>query len=356
MRQASDPAVLALEDDPHRASVMLAAGGFGEGAARDIAALFLAATLDGVETAAPLPPGPKLFLCNHQIALDLLYLAAWLNGPAATPARVAAWDGVGSAHPGELITRLAALGAATGALGTTAETGLWFAPLLFDSRDPAGLAAFVDRLGVGARRGQSLIVTAEGLRHRADAEPVRQVGTAFVEAALAAGMAVVPVRFAWALPEISQGHRFAWPWRLAPMRILLGQAMTPDALAPLHLAERRDCLAGAINALYRPPPDGHYRRNSERTARVARLQAGFGISETKALAIDLLLSAPLTALSPEGTALRQALTDHQAPLWTGPEALAEFALYLSDGGATLYPLLHQLYGQGAHSGQAWARA
>jgi hypothetical protein len=314
--------------DPAPGTAILAAAGMPAGAARDVAALFLAATLDGVTLAAPLPPGPMLFLTNHQIALDLLFLAAWLNGPARVPARIVAWTGFASSHPGEFALRLARLAEAEGAVPT------WAHPLPIDFGNPGALEAI--------RGGApSLVVAADGLRQHPDAAPLRRIDTSLVDVAIALDAPVVPVRFAWALPD----RGLPWPDALAPMHVFVGRAIPTASLAALPLGARRDAVVAAMDALGRPAPPGHHARNADRADRVDRLQAGIGLSQTKALAIDLLLTAPPGTLSTAGEDLRRALVGPASGFWRRTGALADFALYASDGMATVYPLLHAIYGE-----------
>lgn len=308
--------------------------------ARDVFRLILDRTFGGVWVEAPLPPGPKLFVTNHQISIDLLYLTFWLVGARREPCSVVAWDGLPGTHAGELLTRLLDR---PGQMD--AEIMGWARPRLLDTRDPYSLSnVFTKLFGGDGTPDTSVVVGGEGLRQYTDGQPVVRVGTAFVDGAVRAGMPVVPVRFAHALPERSHGHRFAWPHLLAPMRLHVGKPLAADHLRPLSLRGRRDRIAEAMTALVRPAPPGHRDINVEADRRVWQVVERFGVSQTKALLIDLLMTADLDQLSAEGLAVRRMMLDPAAPLSLDAGWLSDFGLWLTDGQGTLYPFMRDIYG------------
>mgnify|MGYP001793742241 CR=1 FL=1 len=168
---------------------------------------------------------------------------------------------------------------------------------------------------------------------------------ALVDGALSRGMPIVPVRFAWALPDISHGRRFIWPYRLAPMKVFIGDAMAPSQLTGLTLSQRRDRVAAAMNDLFVPAPTAHRVSNIAAIERVRKVIEFSGMSETKAILIELFMTADGGRLSSEGARVRELLTEPSS--WTGDagEWARRFASYISDGGVTLYPFMRDIYGE-----------
>ncbi|MEM1343867.1 MAG: hypothetical protein AAGI34_04705 [Pseudomonadota bacterium] len=307
---------------------------------RDITRLCLEHFLDRVVATAPLPPGPRLYLANHQTGFDLLFLAVTLAGLGHGPARLLVWDKLRLMQYGEMLMPLIERPDAddTGAL-----CGIDL--VAFDARLPDRTRTAIAAIAQ-ASETKSIVAAAEGFLQQTEAQPTEHIATALLDLAVATDLPVVPVRIAWGLPEHQTGGRFCWPHRLSPLGVFLGPALRPAELATLPLPERRRRVGAAIDALRPPPPPGHALANAAMLARVEAIVARTGVTQTKAILQDLLLATHPARLTDEGQATRELLRRGQwAPLAHRDDWLARYALTLSDGMITTDLPFDALYPQ-----------
>jgi len=122
--------------------------------------------------------------------------------------------------------------------------------VFFDRSDRASLPAIVDRLRRRmADEDSSLLVHVEGTRARAAGQALMRMSGVWTDLALAAGAAVVPVRFTGGLPATEVSQRLEFPVGFGRQTYHLGRPLLPEDLRALDLAARQRRVLGAINGL-----------------------------------------------------------------------------------------------------------
>lgn len=309
---------------------------------KDYARLMLNRFVDGVTLAEPLPDQPAMFITNHQISMDPWIFACCQMSLTNRPARIFIWSGFKHMHPGEVALRI---------LDPTHPNTLvsqdWIKLRIIDLRFRKDVMAFFQET-VSERetleRPSNILVAAEGTLQFYDNQPVEGISGKFVDHAVQLSMPIVPVRFAWALPEQSTGAKHRWPYDLAPLHIFTGQAIDPHSLADLDQMERRQAVMDAMNALSNPAPEGHRSKNESVVQRVDFLVKNLGMSQSKAIVFDLFMSQPASVLSEETRQLCTWMSDEPAALRSRDTGwLYELAVYLSEGLATATLPLDDLY-------------
>ncbi|MEE8524918.1 MAG: hypothetical protein V3T72_13370, partial [Thermoanaerobaculia bacterium] len=107
-----------------------------------------------------------------------------------------------------------------------------------------------DYLGGILRCGdRSVMVHCEGTRSLTCRQPVQKLSGAFLDAAVAAEVPVVPVRFAGGLPVEPLTERIDFPFGCGQQDVRIGRPLLPDELAGLDYGQRRKTVMAAINAL-----------------------------------------------------------------------------------------------------------
>jgi 3-hydroxymyristoyl/3-hydroxydecanoyl-(acyl carrier protein) dehydratase/1-acyl-sn-glycerol-3-phosphate acyltransferase len=99
--------------------------------------------------------------------------------------------------------------------------------------------------------GLSLMIHAEGTRALHCRQPVKRISAVFLDLAVAAGLPIVPVRFAGGLPVTAAdgATRLEFPFGFGRQDIYLGRPIMPKTLAAELLGERRDRVLDALNGL-----------------------------------------------------------------------------------------------------------
>ncbi len=304
---------------------------------RDLLYLMLLRTWDGTTLAAPLPKGPKLFVTNHQINLDLSYLVCWIAAHNGELSKAIGWGALRFMHHGQVMERLLARPEHR----RIEETKL-ITPVYMEKFDPKSVSDFISEL-LTKNGDSNVVVCTEGTRQAYCNQPIEKPGMSLIEQCAASGRMIVPVRFRWALPEHHLGHRWSWPYLMAPLHIAVGEAIDGEAFSRLTLKQRRSLICNAINGLWRPAPGNHRRTNLEMNRRIWSLMKNFGMSQTKALVIDILITADPSRLSVEGQAVRSYLIDRQGPLADRAGWLRDFSLYLLEGLSVDLPFITALY-------------
>ena len=152
--------------------------------------------------------------------------------------------------------------------------------------------------------GLSLMIYAEGTRTLHCRQPVRRISAVFPDLAVAAGMPIVPVRFAGGLPVPGEDNaaRLEFPFGFGRQDIYLGRPIMPETLAAKPLGERRDRILDALNGLgpdlmaeNPSPPDVEF------AAGVARWTDEWNIAGPRATVLHAIASDP--SMGPKLTAL-----------------------------------------------------
>ncbi len=291
---------------------------------QDILRLLAGCLIDGLTFAAPLPPGPKVFLATGQFGIDLhllgLVLAGFMqrNVAVATPPRLAL------SHQGEVLRPLLAR-----TTGKQEQPKSLLGPLLWGQNSSAQSAA-LDTLSATAPTRPDLVLPVTADLQACENAVVKNIDLSLGTLASLAGTVFVPVKIAWGLPNSDKGLRYAWPYRLSPVHLFLGEPLRtedPDTLASDLLYAFRD--------LGKPAPPGHEDRNAACAARTWTIVEHTGITQSKALVVDLLLAEDPVRLSEEGCLVRDLIRlGTRSPLAYETDWLANFAMLLSDGLAT----------------------
>lgn len=185
-----------------------------------------------------------LFVANHQTALESLTFIVLSGGLFGRPTSAIAKDEHRATWMGrlnELVFRWP----------DVQDPGFL---AFFDRSDPASLPALLGPLFADAGQGaRSILVHVDGTRATTCREPVGDVSGTLVDAALAAGLPIVPVRFEGGLP-LSGEDKLAFPHRYGQQDVVFGRALPPDTLADLPLKARKATVVEALRELGTPRP------------------------------------------------------------------------------------------------------
>jgi 3-hydroxymyristoyl/3-hydroxydecanoyl-(acyl carrier protein) dehydratase/1-acyl-sn-glycerol-3-phosphate acyltransferase len=183
---------------------------------------------------------PALFLANHQTGIESLLFSVLVSGLHGRVLVALAKAEHRQSWLGQLAQVLAQ------APGTALPANLVF----FDRSDGASLLAIVDRLRRRmADEDASLLVHVEGTRALSAGHALTRMSGVWTDLALAAGAAVVPVRFTGGLPATEASQRLEFPVGFGRQTYHLGRPLLPEDLRPLDLAARQRRVLDAINGL-----------------------------------------------------------------------------------------------------------
>jgi hypothetical protein len=120
----------------------------------------------------------------------------------------------------------------------------------FDRENPASLPDVLNDLGQEMQGvGTNVMIHVEGTRSLSSRERVVKMTGAILEMAIAMRVAVVPVRFAGALPVEPLTERIEFPVGMGRQDIHIGAPITAEELEALPYKPRKDRVIGAINGL-----------------------------------------------------------------------------------------------------------
>jgi len=225
-----------------------------------VGALMASFLLEVVREGKPAPPGPRIYLSNHQTALESYLfplLAAALDGLPllgvamldhgvdwADPMRdflVAHQD-----IPAELVAPVRGV----------------------PSGDARALLALLPELERDLASGRwSLHLAVEGARERQARHRLRELSMVWLDLASKYGLPVVPIRFLGGLPLEDPGHAQDLPLGFGSQSIFFGAPILPAELAGLAPQARRERILEALNSLGSPaeevphPPDPELARS-----------------------------------------------------------------------------------------------
>jgi 3-hydroxymyristoyl/3-hydroxydecanoyl-(acyl carrier protein) dehydratase/1-acyl-sn-glycerol-3-phosphate acyltransferase len=169
--------------------------------------------------------------------------------------------------------------------------------LYFDQRQQATLPPILDRLRLRMERERaSLLVHVEGELQRSAGRPVERMSSVFIDLSIAAGVPIVPVRFARGLPTVPASQDLQLPLGYGRQDYHLGRPLLPDALAALPYAERRRVVLAALNGVGPPLSEEEPAVPDEEFARAAdRWQREHGLTDVQAaLLVTMAASGDLT--------------------------------------------------------------
>jgi 3-hydroxymyristoyl/3-hydroxydecanoyl-(acyl carrier protein) dehydratase/1-acyl-sn-glycerol-3-phosphate acyltransferase len=183
---------------------------------------------------------PILYLANHQVGVESIFfgiMVSALNGLSTlTLAK--------GEHRESWVGRLLKLGFSYP--GLTSPRVISY----FDRENPASLPDVLNDLGQEMQGvGTNVMIHVEGTRSLSSRERVVKMTGAILEMAIAMRVAVVPVRFAGALPVEPLTERIEFPVGMGRQDIHIGAPITAEELEALPYKPRKDRVIGAINGL-----------------------------------------------------------------------------------------------------------
>jgi len=222
-----------------------------------VGALMVQFLREVVREGDPAPPGPRIYLSNHQTALESYLfplLAAALDGLPLQG--VAMLDhGVDWADPmRDFLVSHQDIPADLVAPVRGVPSG--------DARALLGLLPELERDLAGGR--WSLHLAVEGARERQARHRLRELSMVWLDLASRQGLPVVPVRFLGGLPLEDPGHAQDLPLGFGSQSIFFGAPILPAELAVLAPQARRERILEALNSLGSPadevphPPDPEF--------------------------------------------------------------------------------------------------
>ncbi|MFT5432263.1 MAG: 3-hydroxymyristoyl/3-hydroxydecanoyl-(acyl carrier protein) dehydratase, partial [Myxococcota bacterium] len=230
-----------------------------------------------------------IYLANHQTMIESLLMSIVASAIGGAPTRTLAKDAHRDTWLGRLIEHC----------------------FSYPGVDDPGVITFVDRTDGAAQLealsklaadldcGRSLLVHVEGTRALSPS-PVTTVSGSFIDMALAANAAIIPIKFVGGLPITPGSERLEFPVGMGSQDIWFGAPLTSETLAALPYGERRSRVMDAINALgpaasaEQPNPG-----NPEFAARVDAHQQRYGVDEAHAVMAQVLVDEGLAAVAPE---------------------------------------------------------
>ena len=181
-----------------------------------------------------------LFLANHQVMIESLLFSVVASGLVGTPTVTLAKAEHRTTWLGKLIAHCFSYP------GVTDPEVIAF----FERDNMRSLPLLIRQLGKRMRQEpRSVAVHCEGTRSLTCRQPVRKLAGSFVDMAMKAGAAIVPVRFIGGLPAETLPERIRFPLGYGRQDYWLGTPLTPETLEALPYKERRSAVMDAINAL-----------------------------------------------------------------------------------------------------------
>lgn len=272
---------------------------------------------------AALGSRPRLYLANHQVAIESVLFVWALSAAAGALVRSIAKEAHRTTWLGEW-------------LGHTFQHPAISPPEINFYRNEYAANSLVDlRDDVEAallRDGNSLLVHTAASRVLSCRVPLAVLSGFFIDLALRLELPIVPVRFAGGLPVETMDDFRDFPIGFTGQDYYLGRSIGPDELGRLRREQRTRLLLDRINGLgpspseeLPNPPDIIFRR------RVQRRIAETGTSQFKAVALSALESYPRPSRMTER--LLAALAG--APLLVGQSDderwFGQWARWLTDG-------------------------
>ena len=181
-----------------------------------------------------------LFLANHQVMIESLLFSTVASGLVGTPTVTLAKAEHRTTWLGQLIAHCFSYP------GVKDPEVIAF----FERDNMRSLPLIIRKLGKRMRdEPRSVAVHCEGTRSLTCRKPVTALAGSFVDMAMKAGAAIVPVRFVGGLPAETLPERIRFPFGYGQQDYWLGSPITPEALGELRYKDRRQAVMDAINAL-----------------------------------------------------------------------------------------------------------
>ncbi len=181
-----------------------------------------------------------LFLANHQVMIESLLFSIVASALVGTPTVTLAKDEHRATWLGQLIAHCFSYP------GVADPEVIAF----FERENMRSLPLIIRKLGKRMKtEARSVAVHCEGTRSLTCRKPVAALAGSFVDMAMKAGAAIVPVRFTGGLPAEPLSERLRFPLGHGRQDYWLGSPITPEELEQLRYKDRRQAVMEAINAL-----------------------------------------------------------------------------------------------------------
>ncbi len=257
---------------------------------------------------------PRLYIANHQVALESVLFAFALSGLGDSLVRgIAKME-----HRQSWMSQFLKL--------IYSYPGITDPELLFyfDRADQASMLKLLAEIKqVVTRQHGSVMVHVQGTRALSAREPVTQLSSVFVDFAIELGMPIVPVKFTGGLPGAPLPERTDFPVGYTYQDYWIGTALPAAMLKDLPFAGRKQILLERLNQLggdlataEANPPDPYFAQA------VSEWRARHGVPEVQAVFCNVLQD--LDPAIPEIRTLWEALQAGGAdgfgpaqPWWSG---------------------------------------
>jgi 3-oxoacyl-(acyl-carrier-protein) synthase/3-hydroxymyristoyl/3-hydroxydecanoyl-(acyl carrier protein) dehydratase/1-acyl-sn-glycerol-3-phosphate acyltransferase len=186
-----------------------------------------------------------LYLANHQVGVESMVFAVVLSALGGSPVLTVAKAEHRQSWIGHFIDEVFSYPGIT-------DPGLI---AYVDRSDPYAVARAFRAVGDELSAGKSVLVHTDGTRALSCRQPVSEVSASLLDAALRAGVPVVPVRFAGGLPVEPARQRLELPVGYGRQEYWIGAPVLPETLAAMEYRERRTAVLAAMNGLG-PGSDG----------------------------------------------------------------------------------------------------
>jgi 3-oxoacyl-(acyl-carrier-protein) synthase/3-hydroxymyristoyl/3-hydroxydecanoyl-(acyl carrier protein) dehydratase/1-acyl-sn-glycerol-3-phosphate acyltransferase len=183
---------------------------------------------------------PMLLLANHQCMLESLWFSVLAGTLVGRPVVTLAKAEHRTSWLGGLIN------------WSFSQPGVNDPELIrfFDRSDRAALPGILKGLGQEMASGtRSIMVHVEGTRAFDCRTPVQKMTGAWLDLAVAANVAVVPVRFTGGLPIETAGQRLDFPVAMGSQDVWIGKPLLPEELSALNYGDRKALALSRMNGL-----------------------------------------------------------------------------------------------------------
>lgn len=228
---------------------------------------------------------PALYLANHQVAIESVLFSIMST----------AWSGVATMplsrieHQGSWLGRLVEFNASHPEVRDPEQIAY------FDRSDRASLLSLLEDFRKLMENGQkSLLVHVEGEQNRCARKPVERMSSLWVDLALAANVAIVPVRFSRALPLEPVAGDINFPVGYGRMDFQLGRPIWPQELQAVPAPQRKGHVLQRLNSVG-PALDQELptEPNAALETSIRTWQDRLGVSEAQGACLATLEQTPL---------------------------------------------------------------
>ena len=236
---------------------------------------------EDAEGFAALGAKPRLYLANHQVAVESVIFGMALTALSGSLVRSVAKEAHQDTWIGEMFGHV------------YTHPGVQPPALVFyrDEYDPASMVRLLEEIEPAMEKGgESLLIHTKAARVVSCREPLTVLSTTFVDLALRLDIPIVPVRFAGGVPVEPMDNFRDFPICFARQDIHIGRAIQPAQLRPLTGESRRSLILERINGLVRSEtpnvPDPEF------TRRVGAFMTETGTTQAKAVLLTCLADHP----------------------------------------------------------------